>query len=1425
MQSQIYTFNSLNKSLRGGKVSKEYLVGLDVGSTTVKLVVLNESHEIIFSEYRRHFSEVLKTVEYVVGFAAQQFKSIPMKMGVTGSGGLFVSELFGLPFFQEVVAGTKAVEALFPETDVAIELGGEDAKITYFGTSVEQRMNGVCAGGTGAFIDQMAILLNSDPQGLNELAKNYTTLHPIASRCGVFAKTDLQPLINEGIPKNDLAVSIFQAVVNQTISGLACGRPIKGKVAFLGGPLYFLSELRGRFIETLGLTADEVIFSEVGHFIVAIGTAMEGAKTNTIKSLESLLAEIKGYEGKAELAPSSLIPLFNNEQELKQFKARHSQNVCKRKALSSVEGPIFIGIDAGSTTTKVIALDQQDNLVFEFYGSNQGNPLTTAIAALKKMYQEMPVRAFVGGSAVTGYGEHLLKAALSIDEGEIETIAHYKAAEYFMPGVTFIIDIGGQDMKSMKVNEGYIESIMLNEACSSGCGSFIETFAKTLDMSIEEFSKQALEASNPVDLGTRCTVFMNSKVKQAQKDGATIADLSAGIAYSVVKNALYKVIRLRNANELGNKIVVQGGTFINEAVLRAFEIITGKEVVRTDISGLMGAFGAGLIAKESYVSGTSSALLPLDQLERFIYSTESLRCSKCGNACLMTVSKFSNGAKFISGNRCERGAVDQHVYEERLDLYAYKYQRVFQYKALTKEQAPKGTIGIPRVLNIYENYPFWHTFFTELGYRVVLSGRSSKEMYLKGMDSIASESVCYPAKLVHGHIEELIEKGVKTIFYPSIPYEIKESHEADNHYNCPIVTSYPETIRLNVENLEKENIRFINPFLPLYDRDKMVKMSKKIMKQYGSEDKDVERAIDLAYGELLKYKNDIRNKAEEMIFEAERLNKKIIVLAGRPYHIDPEINHGIPQMIANYGIAVLSEDAVAQLTSLERPLRVVDQWAYHTRLYKAAEFVGQKKNMELIQLNSFGCGLDAVTSDQVQEILKKYGKVHTVLKIDEINNLGAARIRVRSLMALMNDNDRVTQAFSKPLPSVDERIAFTKAMKETHTIIAPQMSPIHFRLFKEAFKVEGYNLLVLPSVEPSAIEEGLQYVHNDACYPSIITIGQIMMALKSGEYDLKNTSVMISQTGGGCRATNYIGFLRKALKDAGMSHVPVISLNAGGLEKNDGFKITAKLLHKLAFALIFGDLLMRLVYEVRPYEKNKGDTDRVYEVMNEICLKTVASGSARQYKKDLKTIVDAFATIEVMPQVKPKVGIVGEILVKYHPTANNELVNYLESEGAEVIVPDLADFLLYSAYNNRIKYELLGTSVVKKWMGDTAVQFIEFYRNPMKKALRESKRFRVPSSIDDKANHASQLMSLGHQTGEGWFLTAEMIELLESDITNIACLQPFACLPNHITGKGMIKALKMKYPHANIAPIDYDPGSSEVNQINRLKLMLSNAAK
>ena len=1457
-------------------------MGIDVGSTTVKVVALGENDELLYGAYERHRADIRNTIITVVNKAFDSLEEVlPAKenqtvsVKVTGSGGLSVSQWLNIPFIQEVVAATTAVRKIIPQTDVVIELGGEDAKITYFKGGVEQRMNGTCAGGTGAFIDQMAALLETDASGLNELARGATTIYPIAARCGVFAKTDVQPLINEGARREDIAASIFQAVVSQTISGLACGKPIRGNVAFLGGPLHFLDQLRERFVITLKLGEEQTIVPENSQLFVASGAAYSAEreikcvnpsnKNGTFPTIKQFRESLKNLVGAEMQEVQRLEPLFTTQEELDEFNKRHSQEKASTGDLESTEGPVFLGLDAGSTTTKAVLIDTKGRILWRFYDVNAGNPVDLAVKVLKSLYKILPEKCYIARSVSTGYGEALFQAALGVDAGEVETITHYRAADFFVPGVEFLLDIGGQDMKCLRMKDGAIVSIQLNEACSAGCGSFLDNFARTMGMSVQEFSKIALMAKKPVDLGTRCTVFMNSRVKQAQKEGAEVADISAGLSYSVIKNALFKVIKLRKASDIGKKVVVQGGTFFNDAVLRAFEKIAGVNVYRPDVAGLMGAYGSALIAMDQWEDlrrpkpddpdqtpkFVKSGIATLNQLESFKVDLELRRCGKCSNNCLLTINTFSTSGtegeekravrKFVTGNRCERGAeleektsvVDasnkpsEDETEKNLpNLFEWKYKRLFgHYIPLKPDEAVMGDVGIPRVLNMYENYPLWFTFFTKLGFRVRLSPRSSRAVYEKGLETIPSESVCYPGKISHGHVESLLQQGIKFIFYPCVPYETKEDPGAGNHYNCPIVTSYPEVLRNNVEQLRQDDsVLFMNPFLPVYDKQRL---KERLFEEFSPKFKKLTRqkineAVDAAWAEQEKFRKDVQEKGEEALEETIRRGANGIVLAGRPYHLDPEINHGIPEMINGLGMAVFTEDSVAHLGSIERPLRIIDQWTYHNRLYRAGAFVSGMANLELVQLTSFGCGLDAVTSDQVDEIMKSKSRMYTLIKIDEGSNLGAVRIRIRSLIAAVKARERNRTKLSIK-PASYKRQVFTKEMKKKHTIIGPQMSPIHFKLLQKAMEYSGYNFVVLDAVDPMAVETGLKYVNNDACYPSILVAGQMIAALQSGKFDLNNTSLIITQTGGGCRATNYIGFIRRALNDAGFSQIPVISMSTQGFEKNPGWTYTPGMLIRLVRSIMLGDLLMRVLYRTRPYEAVSGSANALYEKWNARCEIALKSLSVFKYRKLIRGIIKDFDNLPLLPVKKPRVGVVGEILVKFHPTANNDIVNVIESEGAECVMPDLADFLFYTFSTGIFRHRQLAFNKKTEKNARLMVWVVELFRGYIKKQLRKSHRFDPPNLIYDMMKGVDDIVQLGNITGEGWFLTAEMVELIHSGCPSIACVQPFACLPNHVTGKGMIKELRRRYPESNISAIDYDPGSSEVNQLNRLKLLLSNA--
>lgn len=1685
-------------SVKPASHPKPLRVGLDIGSTTVKAVVLDQSDSLgdtLFSDYRRHHANVRATVAGLLVDIHKKLVDLgrgdePIRLSITGSGGLALADNLHVPFIQEVIAETEAIDKEYPQADVIIELGGEDAKITYLKPTPEQRMNGSCAGGTGAFIDQMSTLLDTDAAGLNEMAKSYENLYPIASRCGVFAKTDLQPLINDGAAKPDLAASIFTAVATQTIAGLASGRPIHGTVIFLGGPLFFMSELRAAFQRALEGKVDEFIVPTDAHLYVAYGSALQADTDSddqghhfeayTCDEILKRLDELKNLPSNTPTMP----PLFPTEADREDFNKRHHKEHIHIGTLEGAHGPHFLGIDAGSTTIKATLVNDDREIVWSSYANNEGSPLTAAINIVKKIQSELPEGAWIARSCATGYGEGLITTGLHLDEGVVETMAHYRGAEMVSPGVTAVIDIGGQDMKYLAITDGVIDSIAVNEACSSGCGSFLQTFAMSMGLTIQEFTQKALASTHPVDLGSRCTVFMNSSVKQAQKEGASIEDIAAGLCYSVVRNALYKVIKLRDSGELGDTVVVQGGTFLNDAVLRAFELLTEREVTRPNIAGLMGAFGAALTARMHYediadddnahvgadgrsvdaaaaeesaagdepnaaahageivvdgVRHTVSSILTGEALNEMSMTTERDVCKLCQNHCKLTITTFSDGSRFVTGNRCERGGDAKKKRSDRPNLYDYKYKRCFAYRRLTDKNATRGEIGIPRALNMYENYPFWFTLLTSLGFKVMISGRSSHELFETGIESIASENICYPAKLVHGHIKWLLNKGMKTIFYPCVSYEDNLVPNTDNHYNCPVVANYPLVVGANMPELRDPDVRYMHPYFNLANHELMVDRIVEEFAWASVSREEAETAVKAAYAEDKVFKHDVQQEGLKALAYMKEHDCRGIVLAGRPYHIDPEINHGIPETICALGMVVLSEDSICELQPGEKldltdflsegeedprkknangfrhvddrkvtvnrmPLRVTNQWAYHSRLYAAAHFVASYPGLELVQLNSFGCGLDAITTDQVAEILADKADVYTLLKIDEVSNLGAAKIRLRSLKAAVEEreankarmakaalatsdesgsaesdaprnaahaaaqaaarkaqeqaeSDLATaqaalaeaqaavaaaeakvKAADRPVDAADagsdaaapanapkstgfrktgskaptpgrqvlldatmaanpkltkamrdaskraakrdiadvrlaalgdgttndaanaksksaksksghnnatmsryaHREKFVKDMKKDYTIVAPQMSPIHFSLVESVIRSGGYKFDILKHASREDVETGLKYVNNDACYPAIMVIGQLIDAILEGKYDPDKVCLAITQTGGMCRATNYFGLIRKALIDAGYPQIPVIAISTQGLEDNPGFKVTPALLHRTVKALILGDLLMKCLYRVRPYEVEKGAANRLYEQWDVIVREALEhhgfSKTAAKtpwlkrrylpYPVLAREIVKSFDALPLkdVPR-KVRVGVVGEILVKYQPDANNHVVDVIESQDCEAVVPGIMEFMTTRPYITDWNEKYLGTGgnktlyALMRWS-------LDHYNAPIKAAIATSHgKFKQDDPMPELVEKAAEVTSIGVQAGEGWLLTAEILELIEQGCPNVICAQPFACLPNHVTGRGMFGKIRRLHPEANIVSIDYDPGASEANQLNRIKLMIAAAKK
>ncbi|EPD67791.1 hypothetical protein HMPREF1219_02204 [Corynebacterium pyruviciproducens ATCC BAA-1742] len=1423
-------------------------LGIDVGSTTVKAVLLRPDGSHAFEDYRRHNADVRRELLKLVRDIETEFPEVRTAVAVTGSGGLSIAEHIGATFVQEVIAETEATERTYPEADVIIELGGEDAKLTYLKPTPEQRMNGSCAGGTGAFIDQMATLLKTDAAGLNALAEKSTQLYPIASRCGVFAKSDIQPLINQGVPHEDLAASVFQSVATQTVAGLANGRPIRGTVLFLGGPLHFLSELREAYRRILE-RVDNFITPDSGQLYVAYGAALL-AEHGTEQPLGQI-ADKLANAGNIGETTRRLEPLFKDKADYEAFLARHEKahvDQVELDPLTAAGKTYYLGIDAGSTTIKAVLIDEDNTIVFSHYASNEGDPIAAATAIVTHLRDVLPPTATIARSCSTGYGESLVQTALGVDEGEIETMAHYRAAEYLAPGVTSVIDIGGQDMKFLKIKNGTVDSISVNEACSSGCGSFLQTFAHSMGTDVEQFAEAAVTAASPVDLGTRCTVFMNSSVKQAQKDGADVGDISAGLSYSVVRNALYKVMKLRSADELGDTVVVQGGTFLNDAVLRAFEKLSGREVVRPNIAGLMGAYGAALTAKKHAEAGAESGLLGTEEISALTVETSRKTCRLCQNHCTMTISTFSTGERHVSGNRCERGASLERVPKKSPipNMYDWKYKRTFGYRRLTEKKATRGDIGIPRVLNMYEDYPFWFTVLSALKFRVMVSTRSNHELFEQGMDTIPSENVCYPAKLVHGHIDNLLDKGVKTIFYPCVTFNDDSVKGQDNTFNCPIVATYPEVIRNNMARLTEDKARFISPFLSLHNKEKLPARLAEVFADWGVTVEEARAACEAGWEEEAAYHEDIRAKGREALEYVREHGIRGIVLAGRPYHLDPEINHGIPKVIQGLGHAVLTEDCLPQ-GHLDRPLRVRDQWAFHSRLYEAAGTVSGTPELELVQLISFGCGLDAVTADQVQEILEGEGEVYTSLKIDEVSNLGAAKIRLRSLVAAVEERSTASASVdtAKVLGEVGEetyrayghvqaKVPYTEEMqKQGYEILMPQLAPIHMRLFAPVLRAAGYNVRLLEKASDDDIEVGLKYVNNDACYPAIVVIGQLISQFLAGTADPDRTAVGITQTGGQCRATNYAGLLRKGLIDAGYPQVPVIALSVQGFESNPGFKVTPTMLHRVFQAVTVGDVLQKVLLRTRPYQID-GNVNRLYEKWNTISREwfgndrySATLGRRVGFGALIRAIVADFDTVELqdIPR-KPRVGLVGEILVQFHPDANNHAVATIEKEGCEAELPSLAQFFHMGLVSSDFKTEVLGSMTPNQHrLTKFALWGMQQYEKVACKAIARSTRFENGPLIQELAEKVQDVASLGNIAGEGWYLTADMMDMIENGCPNIICAQPFACLPNHVIGKGMFRALRLKYPQANIVGIDYDAGASEVNQLNRIKLMIATAKK
>ncbi len=1407
-----------------------FSLGIDLGSTTVKFVLLNDEGALVERRYERHRSDVVGTLtRSLESFCA---KDDPLSVVFSGSGALGIAQALQAPFLQEVVADQFYLKRVAPNTDVAVELGGEDAKLLYLTNGVELRMNEACAGGTGAFIDQMAQLLNTDAAGLNELASRADASRSIASRCGVFAKTDVVSLLNSGVSREIVARSVFDAVAEQTISGLACGRTLAGNIAFLGGPLAFLSQLRSAFVRQIGTEKASFLDLRDAQYAVATGAAQfaRQKKTSRFQSAKAFFQSLKNC--RVSQSVSALTPLFASETEREAFRCRHQRESMQSIPISDARGPLFLGVDLGSTTIKGVLIDSVGRIAFRWYENNEGHPLERLYSQMRTLLSALPEKAFIQSACTTGYGADLARAALSAPFSEVETIAHLKAATAFDPQVSYVIDIGGQDMKCMAVQSGCITSVKLNEACSSGCGSFLQTFAAQLGLSLSDFVAAAERAQHPSDLGTRCTVFMTSMVRQAQRAGISLEDIAAGLCRSVVRNALYKVLRVSQADELGGHVVVQGGTFLNDAVLRSFELETGLSVIRPSIAGLMGAYGAALIAKERHPDKGAALKLVSEALSLKEIVRRDFRCQGCSNRCLLQINRFASGEKYVSGNRCDFALKSAGAKKKADEGFMEKKRRLLFDRPVVNPNLPSsGIIGIPRVLNMYEHYPYWNALFVSLGFTVQLSDLIAKSSLLQASGTIPSQSLCFPAKLAHAHAVQLATEGVKTIWLPCVPYEGKPFEEADGRFACPVVAGYPEALRLNMQSLYPQ-VRILTPFLDL-ERDETVERSlKEAFPQL--ETARIREALSVAKKALNDYRDKLRKLGQDILQEHRITKKTLVILAGHPYHADPLISNGIPSLIESMGVDIVSEDAVCGWTEATDKTDAVNQWTFHSRLYRAAKLAASNGNIELVHLVSFGCGLDAITSEEVSRILQKAGKLYTQLKIDESDTLGAAKIRLRSLLAALKEKERHTSAaalVTKEVPihfvprgqasKEQNRVDSVARKRSGHTLYAPQMAPIHFPLITGVLNELGWSVKLLKEARPEAFQLGLKHVNNDACYPAIVVIGQLLDAvLNDPDFDREKDAVLLAQTCGPCRASNYPTLMRWALRDVGCENVPVVCLAAGQLGSETlkpGFFGTRRLMT----AVICGDMLQRLSLYVRAHEKRAGDAERLLSLWQKRLSHSLPSGK-RQLRALFSEMVKSFMEIPMDSMKKPSVGIVGEILLKYHPQANRAIVERILSEGAVPVLGDLALFFHYCLSDYVWQAQKMGGSKLKGMLCQGLLQYFEGFRAVFREALQTTPVADVVST-SELLGGLHGLVSPGQQAGEGWLLTAEMVEFLKRGIPNILCLQPFGCLPNHVTGKGVIRTLRQTYPQANLCAIDFEPATPQANIDNRLKLFLAQA--
>ncbi len=1411
-----------------------YRVGIDVGSTTAKVVILDDAFEAVFSTYHRHNTETLLAVRQALSNAQQEFGDVPIAVSITGSVGMGLGERYELPFVQEVVASDEVVRQLYPEVRTLVDIGGEDAKIIFFdgeGRSPEMRMNGACAGGTGAFIDQMATLLDVDVSQLSALAGLHTNVYPIASRCGVFGKTDVQNLLARGIPREDIAASIFSAVAMQVLTSLARGRKSAPKVLFCGGPVTFLPALRDAFVEALGVGEEGIQRAVSPELLPAIGAALvPGGLPSSLVDLIGLFAR---DPVRANAGSHRLDPLFASTAEFEQWEAARRENGVQRARLIDLAGDAvcFLGVDSGSTTTKMVVVDVQGRILADSYASNHGDSLEAVSKGLSRIEGAFILgnkEPRVARSVVTGYGEDLVQAAFGFDQGVVETLAHFRAARKFDPDVSLVLDIGGQDMKAIFVENGDVRDIEINEACSSGSGSFIQAFAESMGYTVADFAASACTSSAPYDLGTRCTVFMNSKVKQSLREGASVADISAGLAYSVIKNVLHKVLKITDYDTLGDHIVVQGGTFRNPSIHKALENLIGKPVVCPNESELMGAYGAALIGRDEYLrvggTATDTARYVFDfdgAVASREYKKRQLNCRGCVNTCTVTRLTFSNRNVFFTGNRCERIFSNNGKRDRKGVSLPDRILELLFDRPTQPESEPILTIGIPRVLNIYEDYPFWNALLVRSGIAVCLSDPSDYALYKKGVGTIMSDSICFPAKLVHGHIYNLVEAGVDRILYPMVVAEESEFDDALNSYNCPIVSGYPDVIRSAIDPARQHGIPFDTPAVTFADRKLLKKVCVNYLASLGVDHKTANDAFARAVHAQEAYRADVKAAAATILEDARSDGRKVVLLMGRPYHLDPLINHKTPEILTNYGVDIITEAALPDRIIDDE--HVVTQWAYPNRYYRAAGWVGEQEDVELVQVNSFGCGPDAVASDEVKALLNEHGKNPTVIRVDEIDSTGSAKLRLRSMVesTLSGDPPR-RHEFT---PRKENRLFLDE--DRDRTILAPWFSFFNRSVLTRPAIDLGYSVEMLPPPDRRSVTEGLKYANNEICYPAIILIGDLIKALQSGEYSREDVAVGLTQTGGQCRASCYLSMLKRAMISAGFEDVPIVSISAPqkGLHDQPGFRLnSARYVYLAALSAIYSDTLSTLYYATATRAVDRTEPRRVADEY----LRLLDTGNLPLRKSDvldtLRQAVAAFNDIETTTSTHPRVAILGEIYAKYNGFANNELAEWLIERGVEVVVPGLVEFFLSWVINAdvAVRADVHRRSLLSL-MKSPVLRYANSVLDEVDAVMSGFTRHKQTYRVEDVADNAQDVLSLTHRYGEAWLIAGEIGALASEGVHNIICLQPFGCIANHVVAKGVERRIKELHPQANILFLDTDPGVSEVNCHNRLSLFLHQA--